>query len=122
MTKAPDGNNTWMVFILKNCFKGRVTIRIKLQIILYIILRHFKIFNNIRKKLFREFATSASSETKFSFSIKVIFSLDLVFSERKGLIVCQKFLLSVISFSFKLAKYFFFSFRNSETHQFLCLL
>ena len=67
-------------------------------------------------------ATSASSETKLSFSIKVIFSLNLVFSERKGLIVCQNFLLSVISFWFKLVKKNFFSFRNWKTHQFLCLL
>ena len=76
----------------------------------------------LEKKLLRQFATSASSETKFSSSIKVIFSLDLVFSERKGLIVCQNFLLSVMSFSFRWANYFFFSFRNSETRQFFCLL
>ena len=74
---------------------------------LYLILRYFKTFHNIRKKLLRQFATSASSETKFLLSIKVIFSFDLVFSERKGLIVCQNFLLSVISFSFKLAKAFY---------------
>ena len=93
-----------------------MTIPVEVQIILYFILWCFKIFNNIRKKLLRQYATSASSETKFLFSIKVIFP------QRKGLIVCQNLLLSVISFSSRLAKYFFFSFRNSDTHQFLCLL
>ena len=42
-------------------------------------------------------------------------SLDLTLSERKGLTVCQNFLLSVMSFSFNLAKYSFFSFLRRET-------
>ena len=64
----------------------------------------------LEKKLLRQFATSVLSETSFSFSIKVIFSLDFVFSDRKGFIVCQKFLLSVIFFTLRLAKKIFFFF------------
>ena len=50
-------------------------------------------------------ATSDSLETNSSFSTKVIFSLDFNFSGRKGLTVWQNFLLSMISFSLRLANY-----------------
>ena len=75
----------------------------------------------LEKKLLRQFATSVLPEITFLFSIKLFFSLDFVFSNRKGFIVCQNFLLSVIFFTLKLAKYFF-SFRNKEMQKFLCLV
>ena len=61
----------------------------------------------LEKKLLRQFATSVLSETSFSFSIKVIFSLDFVFSDRKGFIVCQKILFFFFLFVTKKGKSFF---------------
>ena len=85
----------------------------------YHIFGYIKIFNNIWKK---RCATSYSLETKSSFFTKIIFSLGFNFSERKGLTVCQNFLLSMISILLRLAKYFFFSFLKSDAHQFLCFV
>ena len=74
------------------------------------------------KNWLKRCATSYSLETNSSFSTKVIFSLDFNFSERKGLTVCQNFLLFMISFSLRLAKYSLFSFLKSDAHQFLCFV
>ena len=46
-------------------------------------------------------------DCSFTFSIKLFFSLNFVFFNRKGFIVCQNFLLFVTFFTLKLAKYFF---------------
>ena len=54
----------------------------------------------VEKKVFKTLAVSLSGLMILSFSIKVIFSSDGVLSERKGLSVFQKVLLSVIFFSF----------------------
>ena len=74
------------------------------------ISRFLTIFD---KKSLKVFATSVSLDSTLSLLTKIIVSLDLTLSERKGLTVCQKFLLSVISFSFNLEKYSFFSFPFS---------
>ena len=73
------------------------------------IFLNFQAFYCVRKKVFRVFVTSISSDINFSFFSKVIFFLYLFFSERNGFTVCQNFLLSETFFSFKFAKYFFFS-------------
>ena len=56
----------------------------------------------VEKKVFKTLAVLLLVLMILSFSIKVIFSSDGVLSERKGLNVLQKVLLSVIFFSFKL--------------------
>ena len=87
-----------------------------------------KIFTVFEKKSLKVFATSVSLDSILSLLTKIIVSLDLTFSERKGLTVCQNFLLSVISFSFNLAAYSFFLFsegRNSSffvCYRVLCLI
>ena len=50
--------------------------------------------------------------------LKIVASLDLTLSERKGLTICQNFLLSVISFSFNFAKYSFFPFSEGKHSSF----
>ena len=81
----------------------------------------FKFLTTFEKQLLRVFATSTSSDMASSVFNKVIFSLDLPFSERKALTVCQNFLLSVIFFfvSFRCAKYSLFTFLRSDTQKFL---
>ena len=69
------------------------------------------------KKPFKVFATSSSLEIVLPFSIHTKISLDLLFSVKNGLTVCYKFLLSVISFSLRFAKYCFFSFLKSDKHK-----
>ena len=83
----------------------------------YGILRFLTIFE---KKTLKVFATSFSLDSIFPLLTKVIVSLDLTLSERKGSTVCQNFLLLVMSFNF--AKYYFFSFLRRETQKFPCLL
>ena len=56
----------------------------------------------VEEKVFKTLAVLLSVLMNLSFSIKIIFSSDVVLSERKGLTVFQKVLLSVIFFSFKL--------------------
>ena len=56
----------------------------------------------LEKKVFKTLAAFLSVLMTLSFSVKVIFSSDGVLSERKGLTVYRKVLLSVIFFSFKL--------------------
>ena len=68
-----------------------------------------KFWTKLKEKLLRQFVTSALSETSFSFSIKVVFSLDFVFSDKKAFIVCKNILLSVIFFTLRL----FYIVRNS---------
>ena len=58
------------------------------------------------KKSLKVFATSVSLDSTLSLLTKIIVSLNLTLSQRKGLTVCQNFLLSVISFLFNLAKHF----------------
>ena len=65
-----------------------------------------RFLTRFEKNWLKSWATSDSLETNSSFSTKVMFSLDFNFSERKGLTICQNFLLSMISFSLRLAKYF----------------
>ena len=67
-------------------------------------------------------ATSTSSDIISSFISSSYFSLDLFFWERKGLTVHQNFLLSVIFFSFRFAKYSFFTFLRSDAQKFLCFV
>ena len=62
-------------------------------------------------------AISASLEIVLTFLINTILSLDLFFSEKSGLAVCQNFLLSVIFFSLRFGKYCFFSFLKRDTHK-----
>ena len=81
----------------------------------------FKVFYRV-PKVFRVFATSNSSDIISLFPSKVIFSLDLFFSERNGFTVCHNFLLSVICFPFNFAKYCFFSFLRRDTQKFICLV
>ena len=73
-------------------------------------------------KVYRVFATSTLSDIVSSFFSKVVFFLDLFFSERNGFTVWQNFLLSVIFFSFSFAKYCFFSFLKRDTRKFLSYL
>ena len=80
---------------------------------------NFQIFYCVQKKSVQGISTS-SDIISSSFS-KVIFSLDLFFSERNGFTVCQNFLLSVIFFSFNFAKYGSFSFLRRDAQKFLCL-
>ena len=75
----------------------------------------FRFFTIFEKKSLKIFAILFSLDFIFSLSTKIMASLDLTLSERKGLTVCQNFLLSVMSFSFNLAKYSFFSFIRRET-------
>ena len=56
----------------------------------------------VEEKVFKTLAVLLSVLMNLSFSIKIIFSSDRVLSERKGLTVFQKVLLSMIFFSFKL--------------------
>ena len=70
------------------------------------------------KKSLKEFATSVSLDSTLSSMTKIIVSLDLTLSERKGFTVCQNFLLSVIYFSFNLAKYSFFPFSEGRHNNF----
>ena len=56
----------------------------------------------VEEKVFKTLAVLLSILMNLSFSIKIIFSSDRVLSERKGLTVFQKVLLSMIFFSFKL--------------------
>ena len=56
----------------------------------------------VEKKVFKTFAVLLSVLMILFFSINVIFSSDEVLSERKGLTVFQKVLLSGLFFSFKL--------------------
>ena len=70
------------------------------------------------EKSLKVFATSVSLDSTLSLLTKIIVSLDLTLSVRKGLTVCQNFLLSVISFSFNLAKYSFFSFSEGRQSSF----
>ena len=56
----------------------------------------------VEKKVFKALPVFLSNLIILFFSIKVIFSSDVVLSERKGLTVFQKILLSVIFFSFEL--------------------
>ena len=86
------------------------------------IFLNFQAFYCVRKKVFRVFVTSISSDINFSFFSKVIFFLYLFFSERNGFTVCQNFLLSVKFFSFSFAKYCFISFLRRDTQKFLCLV
>ena len=73
------------------------------------------------KKSLKVFATSVSLDSTLSLLTKIIVSLNLTLSQRKGLTVCQNFLLSVISFLFNLAKHSFFPF-SEERHSsfFVC--
>ena len=74
------------------------------------------------KKLFRVFATSTSSDVILPLFTKVLFSLDLILAERRGLTVYQNFLLSVISFHCMFAKYFFYLFSEViKTFYLLCI-
>ena len=82
----------------------------------------FKFLTTFEKNLLRVFATSKSSDIISSFLIKVIFSLDLFLSERKGLTVCQNFLLSMMFFSLMFAKYYLLTFLRSDTQKFLCFV
>ena len=61
-----------------------------------------KFWTILKEKLLRKFVTSALSETSFSFSIKVVFSLDFVFSDKKAFIVSKNILSSVIFFTLRL--------------------
>ena len=56
----------------------------------------------VEKKVFKTFAVLLSVLMILFFSINVMFSSDEVLSERKGLTVFQKVLLSGLFFSFKL--------------------
>ena len=60
------------------------------------------------KKSFKVLATSPSLEIVLPFSINTILSLDLIFPEKNGLTVGQKFMLLVISFSLRFANYCLF--------------
>ena len=57
----------------------------------------------------------------FPSSVKFILSGRWIFFDKKRLTVFQKRLLSVMFFSFRLAKWSFLDFRRNETNLFLCL-
>ena len=75
----------------------------------------------VLKKILKPFATLNSIETRFTIITKVVFfSLDFVSSERNDLSVPENFLLSTISLSQSLVKYFFFFFfRKKPSNVFL---
>ena len=82
------------------------------------ILRFLTIF---QKKLLKVFPTSVSLDSILPFMTKVIASLDLTLSERKGLMVSQNFLLLVNASSFNSAKHSFFPFSEvKHTSFFVC--
>lgn len=100
--------NTWMVSILSNCLHSRsVIVLMKNVSISYLGISWFLTISE--KKLFRQFANSILSENSISFPIKLFFSLDFVFSHKKGFIVCQNFLLSVIFLHWNWQNIFFLS-------------
>ena len=68
--------------------------------------RYLTIFE---KKTIESFCYFRFLNSTLSLLTKTIVSLDLTLSERKGFTVCQNFPLSMISFSFNLAEYSFFS-------------
>ena len=82
-------------------------------------LRFFTIF---QKKSLKFLPLHFHQILYYCYLTKVIVSLDLTLSERKGLPVFQNVLLSVVSFSFNFAKYYFFFFLRRETQKFLFLL
>ena len=84
------------------------------KFILNIVFRNFEIFNEVWEKLLRVLATFTASDVICSLFTKIVFSLNIFLSIRRGLTVCQNILLSVISFSFRFAKCSFFSFVNSD--------
>ena len=65
----------------------------------------------LEKDLFRTPAVSNSVLTDSPFFKQIILSLIITLPDNDGFIVLSK-----ISFSFKLAKYFFLDFFKSETH------
>ena len=66
-------------------------------------------FTTVLKYWFKVFATSLSSVTVFPPSTKEIFVVLTPLSDRRGLAVFQKSLLSVILFKSRLLKYLVFS-------------
>ena len=107
--------HAWVVFVLLKTFKVRCLDNIRRRSLFANISGIFKFLTTFEKNLLRVFATSKSSDIISSFLIKVIFSLDLFFSERKGLTVCQNFLLSMMFFSLMFAKYSLLTFLRSDT-------
>ena len=83
---------------------------------------NFQIFNKIREIVVKGICYLLIISYNFLFFTKVIFSLDLFFSVGKGLIVCQNFLLSVIFFLLRFAKYSLFTFLRSDTQKFFCFV
>ena len=81
----------------------------------------FKLVAIFEKNVFNVSATLPSSMTISSFSIRTILSEFLDLTEKQGLIVFQKLLLSVTPLIFRFAKHFVFSFRIRDAQKFLCL-
>ena len=88
------------------------------KFILNIVFRNFEIFNEVWEKLLGVFATFTASDVICSLFTKIVFSLYIFLSVRRGLTVCQNILLSVISFSFRFAKCSFFPFVSSDKTEF----
>ena len=88
------------------------------KFILNIVFRNFEIFNEIWEKLLGMFATFTASYVICVLFTKIVFSLNIFLSVRRGLTVCQNILLSVISFSFRFAKCSFFPFVSSDKTEF----
>ena len=82
------------------------------------VFRNFEIFSEVWEKLYRVIATFTASDVIYSSFTKIVFSLNLFLSLRRGLTVCQNILLSVISFSFRFAKCSFFPFVSSDKTKF----
>ena len=79
-------------------------------------------FTIFTKYSLNSFAIWISSSIVSSFSTNLIVVLDLILFEKRGLTICQNFVLSVIEFISKFARCYFLALFKRFTQKFRCFL
>ena len=110
-----------MVPVFHNSFNNGLTKIIRNIIKVNLFSSSLRLGTKLEKRVFKR-ECIISFEIMSSLSIKVIFIVDIIFSDKNGLPVFKTVLLLDISLMFRLLQYFLFAFPGYETQQFSCFL